>query len=333
MQRERKDGNPLNLPARCHYKHNAFWYIHALTGKWENLGTDIHHARHLAVHYNNDTPANHTMAWIIDDYLLHFEQLVKLKQKAARTLSDYQHYALPLKAHFGALNPEMIDAEQVKNYLDINQQLGRGVRANREKTLLGSVFAWLISTGGGNITVNPCTKIGGNKETPRVRYVSDLDYLAIYQLATPQVQLAMQLAYKTLQNPAEVLRIQRDAIQTDQGVHFIHLIHSKTNKALKIEIDKQLQQAIDNVLPATSTQHYLLASRLGTPYTPTGIAAMLHRYQKNGGIASFGLQDLKVKGALDLAQSGIAIETICDLLGHKSLAVTENFLKHHLNEN
>ena len=236
MQKERKDGNPLNLPARCHFKHNAFWYIHAQTGKWENLGADVNKARLKAEHYNRDSATDQAMSWHIDAYLLHFEKLVELQQKAPRTLLDYQNYAKQLKAAFGDLLPEQIQAKQIQAYLTSNQQLGRGVRANREKALLSAVFSWLIANNKGNVSANPCRDIARNQESPQRRYISNEQFQSVRQQAIPAIQLAMDLAYYTLQNPADIIKLRRTAIQTDNDSVYLKFAHPKSGKPLSIVI-------------------------------------------------------------------------------------------------
>ena len=331
MQKERKDGNPLNLPARCHFKHNAFWYIHAQTGKWENLGADVNKARLKAEHYNRDSATDQTMSWHIDAYLLHFEKLVELQQKAPRTLLDYQNYAKQLKAAFGDLLPEQIQAKQIQAYLTSNQQLGRGVRANREKALLSAVFSWLIANNKGNVSANPCRDIARNQESPQRRYISNEQFQSVRQQAIPAIQLAMDLAYYTLQNPADIIKLRRTAIQTDNDCVYLKFAHPKSGKPLSIALNQQLQDQLKAALglsdlSSITDSAVILMSRLGKPYTTSGIAAMLHRYQQVAQVNSFGLQDIKIKGALDLIAAGTSIEIVHDLLGHSTMASTQRFL-------
>ncbi|MDB5842518.1 MAG: hypothetical protein JWQ23_4470 [Herminiimonas sp.] len=301
--------------------------MHALTGKWENLGIDLVKARDRAAHYNDDAESHGSVGWFLDEYLAHFEALVKDGKKAARTLSDYRKYASPVKAYFGNMSPDAVAAQHVKSYLDMNHTLGRGVSANRERALLSGAFSWMISTGRVTIKLNPCLKTGRNKEAPRGRYVSDEEYKVVHALATPNVQLAMDLIVKTLQRPSDVLRYRRDAIQVVGGKKFFSFMQGKTGKEIQIEIDDDFELVLTR---AALTGDYLIVSRLDQPYTPSGIAAMLHRYQKVGGIASFGLQDLQVKGAIDMVEAGIPLKTVSDLLGHSSIATTEIHINRHL---
>ncbi len=326
MQRERKNGNPLNLPARCHFKHGAYWYVHALSGKWENLGGDIDKARHKAEHYNHGPSL--TMDWYIDAFLLQFEQQVKLEHKAPRTLTDYEHYAVTLKNHFGTAAPADIGREQVVEFLNQNQQQGRGVRANREKALLSSIYSWLISQG--QASVNPCIHIPSNSEKPRQRYVTHEEYHAVFQAATPAIQLALELAYVTLQNPASIVNLRRKAIEFRADCGFLHLNCSKDGSPVQIALHGYLLQHLRPLSTCTNpTDDFILVSRLGKPYSTSGIAAMLHRYQQRAQVAPFGLQDIKVKGALDLANSGTPLLSIANLLGHRSISMTQHYLNLH----
>ena len=74
----------------------------------------------------------------------------------------------------------------------------------------------------------------------------------------------------------------------------------------------------------------LIHNRAGEAYTLDGISAMLRRHQKAAGVASFGLQDLKTKGATDMYLAGVPLEQIQALCGHESAITTEIYVKRHL---
>jgi hypothetical protein len=56
----------------------------------------------------------------------------------------------------------------------------------------------------------------------------------------------------------------------------------------------------------------LICTRRRRRYTVDGIGAMLRRYCKKAGVASFGLQDMKAKGATDMYLAGVPLEKIKD---------------------
>jgi hypothetical protein len=81
MGRKRKN-NPLNLPARVYAHHGAFFYVH-LSGKWERIGTDVVEARVRCDLYNDPEGVYDTMAYYLDQFVLHCKKRVGLPKAAA----------------------------------------------------------------------------------------------------------------------------------------------------------------------------------------------------------------------------------------------------------
>jgi integrase len=57
---------------------------------------------------------------------------------------------------------------------------------------------------------------------------------------------------------------------------------------------------------------------------------MIRRYCKRAGIPSFGLQDMKAKGATDMSLAQVPLEVIQALCGHESKTTTEIYIKRHM---
>jgi integrase len=68
----------------------------------------------------------------------------------------------------------------------------------------------------------------------------------------------------------------------------------------------------------------------GEPYTEEGMGAMLRRYCIAAGVPTFGLMDVRAKGATDMYLAGIPKETIQRLMRHKSVETTEIYIKRML---
>lgn len=58
-----------------------------------------------------------------------------------------------------------------------------------------------------------------------------------------------------------------------------------------------------------------------------GIGAMLRRYCKKAKVKTFGLMDIRAKGATDMYLRGVPLERIQILMGHKSVTTTEIYIK------
>ena len=134
-------------------------------------------------------------------------------------------------------------------YLDTNLELGRSVRANREKACLSSMFTWLIRTGQGGVKSNPCKGVKRNKETKRDRYVEDDEMHATLATVSVQVSSMAELVYRTLQRPEDTiawtgrnLTDRRDA--DGRLVRIIRTRQGKTGAAVDIDTTPEIDAVL-----------------------------------------------------------------------------------------
>jgi len=341
MGRQRKDGDPFGLAGtRLAFRHGAFHYRHR-SGRWERIGADLAAAKKRAALYNDPGGVYGTVGYWLDRFLIDCAARVKAGTLAARTLSDYEKNAEPLKAFFGNMLPEEIRPPHVQKYLEIGRDEKRPVRANRERACLSSMLSWLMRQDGATtMAVNPCMQASGtqgNAESKRERYVTDAEYRAVWAAAGPQVRLLMDLTNRTLQRPeSDILGWTPAIIGRDAHTHarILHFQQSKTKVWVKIALTADLDALIRRAMgdPPQIGQP-LVHNRKGKRYTYTGIMAMLTAAirKANKGraqpIASFGFRDLKGKGATDMWKDGTAIERIQQLCGHADKATTEKYIK------
>jgi integrase len=349
--RKRKDGDPLGLAGtRLAFRRGRFFYIHRESGSWEDVGTDVDAAKKAAARFNNPGDGFGTMAYWFAEFLFDLKQLVAAKKRSQRTLDDYTGYAAddgPLAASFGKKFPERITPDMVQSYLEANAQLEppRPVPANREKAFLSSCLSWMIRTGKvPGLVVNPCMRASGivrNPEKARERYVTNEEYRATYAAGNRAVRLAMELVYRTLQRPeVDVLAWTPSNVKTKDGAKVLRFTQSKTGRLLDIALVGELGALVAEAIGTVPQLHQPILHRLdGDPYTYDGLSAMLKQAQdkvraahkKAGGplasMPSFGLRDLKGKGATDMWQGGTPIEEIQLLCGHADKATTEKYIK------
>jgi integrase len=331
--RKRRD-NPLGLPDRVYPKHGAFYYVHR-DNRWERLGTDLAEAKRKGNLYNDPHSTFGTMAYYLDAFVIACERRVAMGDLAKRTYEDYKRDVEPLKAFFGKMTPAGVEPKHVAQYLDLGADLGRPVRANREKACLSAMFTWLIRTGEGSVKINPCSGVRRNKEKPRERYVEHAEFQAVRRIAVRQVRGLMDLIYRTLQRPEDIIRwtpadiiekrepdgTVRRVIRNDQG---------KTGAIVDIAVTPEIDAILRDLhmvgtdIPLNMT---LIHRMNGHPYTYDGLCAMLRRYIKKAKVADFGFYDLKGKGATDMWLAGVPLEQIQVLCGHESVKTTEVYVK------
>jgi integrase len=148
--------------------------------------------------------------------------------------------------------------------------------------------------------------------------VTDPEYKNVYELASPTVQVAMDLAVLTALRRGDILSLTRDNL-TDEGI----LIHtSKTKKDLLIEWSNELRAVVDRAkrLPP-QVRKPIIATRQGKAYTGQGFAAIWQRLMRKAvkkGIERYQFRDLRAKSASD-----DTLEAATQRLGHADPRITE----------
>lgn len=339
MGRKRKDDS-LRMPRRMYVRAGTFYYAHADTGKWENLGKDYAAARKRVDHYNDPTGTYGTMRWFLDQFIIHCEQRVAAVDLSQRTLDDYRDTLPQLKAYFGDMLPTEVTGAHVARYLELGAATGRPVRANRERATLSSCMSWMCRNTMGGLLMNPCMRQAGvvrNAEAARERYVTDEEYLAVYWRAPATVKLLMELTYRTLQRPeSDIIRWTASAVRTKAGERVLHFRQGKTGRLVDILVAGRLEEVLDLAIgEVPQLRQPIVHRRDGDDYTYKGISSMLRRVivkvrKEVPGLAemeSFGFRDLKGKGATDMWLAGEDIGRIQLLCGHAKASTTEIYIK------
>ena len=343
-----------DLPPRVYLKHGGYYFVH-ITGKWQRLAS-IGQEREMRIAWASlEQPSETygTVAALIDEYLCKYAA----KAKAPRTYKDNLKEAEYLKAYFGEMQPQHVQARHIGAYLEANRET-RPIRANREKALLSHVFTWAMRhpVWGCMIQNNPCRGVVRNKETKRIRIVNDAEYMAIYHLANHNVQRLMTLVYRTLQRPSDILKFGPSNIvnRTINGamLEVLSFIQGKTGALVEIILTDDIRVALygenfrlDNLTNSKGRKglgKVFIVNRDGEPYCLSGIDSnyrrALSKYRKQAKLSTgimpepFGIYDLKGKGATDMYQSGIPLEHIQALAGHESVTTTEIYIKARLNK-
>lgn len=365
----KRQSNPLDLPERVYAKGSAFYFHHRPTeehpnGRWEKLSTDVLEAKKRAAAINSNLGDGFgKMPYWLGEWMQTVAARVKAGTLAQRTHDDYKEAAEILGAWFGEFYPAGIDSAHVGEYLDKGLEMGRAVRANREKAALSVFFSWMMRAQAARpagVKSNPCAGVRRNTETKRQRYVEDAEMVGTLAQAPVQVWGLAQLVYRTLQRPEDVITWTPRNITTRRDpagreVKILRVGQAKSRRAGPAKIvDIEITPEIDAILAklkaplpqtgkkkpsAVITGMTLIHRRDGHPYTYDGLCSMLKRAQedlrdlhtvKRGPLAempAWGFYDMKGKGATDMWQSGIPLTQIQVLCGHESVKTTEVYVK------
>jgi integrase len=340
MGRKRSDSSQGLEGTRLYLRSGSFYYVHRDINRWENVGKDLAAAKKRAEHYNDPAGTFGLIAWFLDQFIIECEARAKVKSLSPRTVDDYRETLPPLKAFFGTMIPSDIKPSHVMAYLDLGVKLDRGTRANRERATLSACLSWMLRTDQGSLIVNPCMRASGvrrNPENQRERYVTDAEYWGVYDHSPLQVQLMMELIYRTLQRPeVDIPSWTQANIKRKGEERVLRFVQGKTGQKMDIGIVGVLDDLLNRAMGAVPVLHQpLIHTRRGEDYTYGGISSMLKRAQAKARKAipalkdmpSFGFRDLKGKGATDMWLAGSPIEQIQQLCGHKTKTTTEKYIK------
>lgn len=317
MGRRRKTDR--HLPARMYLKHGRYYFQSPTTRAWEPLGADLAEALAEYGRKVGGLWSGRTLGDVIDRYRV---EVLPLKRAATtRQLEGAQLGRL--RAVFGDMLPDGVTAQHCYQYMDRRRDKeGRPTPSagRHEIALLGHVFAKAIRWG--VATANPVRTLERLAKPQRKRYVTDEEYLTVWQLATERMRVAMDLALLTGLRRGDVLALTRAAL-TDDG---IVVVTSKTGAGLLIEWTAELREVIERAkrlkpqVPGT----YLVRTRAGRRYSAAGFAANWKRTMAKAvaaGLAPYTFHDLRRKSASDSS----SVQEAQERLGHADEATTRRF--------
>jgi integrase len=317
----RKRTSNLNLPQGLHLKKGSYYHVTTTQPrKWTALGKDLNQARLQWAELENEfvKEDDKTFSVILRRYMK--EVIPTLKSHTQR---DYTQYSVLLDAVFGHIVIDKIRPKDIAQYV---QQRGESskVRANREKALFSTIYNHARAWGYTDLT-NPCIGIKGFKEKPRDRYVSDDEYLAVWSVAHPTVQDAMDLALCTGQRPADVLKIEISHIADG----YLMISQNKTGKKLRIAIKGDLKVIIERIMSKRRDKinSGLLQDLDGRKLTYFALRSRFDKARETAKV-NFQFRDLRAKAATDTNDLAHAQK----LLGHKNRSTTEMYTRNRIGE-
>lgn len=290
-----------DLPARVYFRHGAYYFVRQ-DGTWLRLDKDYVRAmtRYAAI---NQIGSLNTMSAVMDAFAAQ-----EIPKKAPRTQHEYLRQLKPLRKVFGHMRPDEIEPKDIYGYMDLRKR----VTANREKSLLSSIFAFAIRKG--LCADNPCRLVKRNPERPRDRYVQDWEFNAVRATAPAAVQCAMDFARRIALRLGDVLKLQMQDVKPDG----LHVRTGKTGKRMIYDLAPGLMEVIERAKQLGSKKKvrsmYLIVNRSGGAYTLDGFESVWQRVMadalKQEVITErFTFHDLRAKAGSESDQAQ-------ELLGH-----------------
>lgn len=217
---------------------------------------------------------------------------------------------------------QSIDVQRFKN--ERAEKVKHGT-VNRSLAILKSMFNRAIEWK--KATENPCKGVKNFKENnQRDRYLTDEEELRLLPNCNEYLKTIIIIALHTGMRKGEILRLKWKDINTEHRI--ISLYETKNGEGRKIVMNQTIYNTIMN-FPKHPKSEYVFCDKFGKPYGDIK-KSFLSAINK-AGIINFHFHDLRHTFASRLVMAGVDLNTVRELLGHKSLEMTLRYS--HLSPN
>lgn len=295
MRPRKKD---RHLPACVYLKHGA--YYHVTGGKWHHLGTDLEGA--LEEYARRISGPRDGMPALLHRWL----DGVTIAEKTRRTYAVVVNQLCKIMAE---VSPDQLRARDVQAVMH-HHRAKPGMANHMRTVLIGALELAFLED---RVERNVARDVRPLKTTARDRYLTDAEFMAIHEKATPTLRAIMGLCYLTGQRIGDVLAI-RYADLTDEGIVFRQ---SKTKHRMVVQWSDDLRAVVEEAraLHASLRGMTLLHTKKGTPFTYSTVRTLWDRACEYAKIEDAHIHDLRAKAATDAVSQGINSRA---LLGHAS---------------
>lgn len=258
------------------------------------------------------------------DLIRRYRQSSDFKNKAPRTLRDYDEQLAHLDDIWGDMPLDVLDDRSVRSGIKAERDR-LAERSERRADYFVQVLSIVLNfaVDGGLLERNSARRIGKVYSQNRSEKIwPDAAVDRFMQVASAELKLAMRLALDTGQRQGDLLRLPWSAFD---GVA-ISLRQSKTGAWVDVPCTEELRAALNS---ATRRSTIILTNSKGKPWTPDGFRSSWRKNAKAAGIDGVTFNDLRGTSVTRLADAGCTIPQIVSITGHSlksATAILEKYL-------
>lgn len=229
--------------------------------------------------------------------------------------SDYFNLK-SLKQYFTGKYLHEITPKDIEQYRAERIKEVSKATVNRVLNCLSSLYNRAIEWG--KATDNPMTKVKPFKvANKRIRYLEKEEIDKLLVNCCEHLKPIVIVALHTGMRKSEILGLKWHDIDIKRNV--IHLYNTKNGEKREVPMNEIVQKTIIGVLKNPESQ-YVFCNKDGKPYGH--VRKSFFTALKKVGIINFRFHDLRHTFASQLVMSGVDLNTVRELLGHKSIEMT-----------
>jgi len=228
-------------------------------------------------------------------------------------------YLVRLKAFFGSKNLDEITPLFVQKYRIARREqktrrhtVASAAYINRELACLKCMFSRAVEWG--HAKDNPVKKVKFEKENnSRVRFLEKDELKKLLDHCHPSLKAIVLVAVNTGMRKEEIRTLKWRDVDFKRG--FVTLLKTKNGETRNVPLNQTTVEILMSI-PKHARSPYIFCNSEGNLYNfRTSFMTAL----KNAEIKDFRFHDLRHTAASYLAMGGVDLNTIRDILGHKSL--------------
>ncbi|MDO8489628.1 MAG: site-specific integrase, partial [Candidatus Omnitrophota bacterium] len=222
-----------------------------------------------------------------------------------------------IKSFFGELYLHEITSLIVEKFKIERVKEVKPATVNRALARLKSMFNKAIDWGKFN-GVNPVKTVKFFvEENQRTRYLEKEEIAKFLEHCKGSIKSIVVIALNTGMRKSEILNLKWHDIDFKRGI--IYLLRTKNNEKREIPMNDAVKTVFINVNKHPESQ-YIFSGKDGKPLQ--NIRKSFFTALRKAGIINFRFHDLRHTFASHLVMSGVDLNTVRELLGHKSLEMT-----------
>ena len=227
------------------------------------------------------------------------------------------HNIKVLNEHFSGLPLHEISTHKVQQFKQQRAKEVTPATVNRQLTCLKSMFNKAISWGKFS-GKNPVKGIKLFKENnQRLRFLEKEEIIKLLANCNEHIKPIVIIALNTGMRRGEIMGLKWRDIDFRRGI--IHLYNTKNGEKREIPLNEQARNALISVRKHPESE-LVFTKKDGQSYGDFK-KSFLKALDKSG-IKEFRFHDLRHTFASHLVMNGVDLNTVRELLGHKSLAMT-----------
>jgi integrase len=253
----------------------------------------------FAKEYLNIHSKQHKKSWKTDDYLIKdLERFFKGKFLYEITPKDIEHYKIErLKEKVG---DKTVSPATVNRHLDVLSGI------------LNKAVTW------GKLQTSPMKSVQSLKVPKgRLRFLEKEEIVKLLSNCTKNLRPIVVLALFTGMRRGEILGLKWHDIDVKRNI--ITLLDTKNGEKREVPMNEQVKTALIRVRKHPNTA-YIFCNEKGVPVHD--IRKSYSTALRKSGITNFRFHDLRHTFASQLVMSGIDLNTVRELLGHKDMTMT-----------